>query len=77
MTLPFVLLLLDYWPLKRFRLDHDGPDLREASADWPTCEPNRRQRSGAGLLVKKIPIEDMAEARRRKSRFHSLIGLVI
>jgi hypothetical protein len=24
-TLPFVLLLLDYWPLRRFRLWHNGP----------------------------------------------------
>lgn len=46
-TLPCVLLLLDYWPLGRFR-----PANRELSPAWPApC----RQRAGYWLLLEKIP----------------------
>jgi len=40
-TLPFVLLLLDYWPLNRLRVDGDGKDLR-TKISW--------------LLLEKIPL---------------------
>ncbi|MCJ7540734.1 MAG: glycosyltransferase family 39 protein, partial [Desulfobacterales bacterium] len=44
-TLPFVLLLLDYWPLERFRL---GP-----SEDGQDCLPGRLY---LGLVLEKIPL---------------------
>jgi Flp pilus assembly protein TadD len=51
-TLPFVLLLLDYWPLHRLELPHDRP--REAAAQ---ARDIPYQRSTAGRLVaEKIPL---------------------
>ena len=44
-TLPFVLLLLDYWPLERFRL--------ESSEDGRQCRPRRYY---LGLVWEKIPL---------------------
>jgi tetratricopeptide (TPR) repeat protein len=44
-TLPFVLLLLDYWPLKRFRLG--------SSEDSQECRPGR---FCLGLVWEKIPL---------------------
>ena len=45
-TLPFVLLLFDFWPLKRFRPDESG--LRDGRADF--------SRAGFGFLVaEKVP----------------------
>lgn len=44
-TLPFVLLLLDYWPLRRFQFGHSGDDIT-----------NSQKRSPVFLLVReKIP----------------------
>jgi protein O-mannosyl-transferase len=50
-TLPFVLLLLDYWPLGRWRL-------KETTATSPTTQtPNETQRLGALQLIgEKIPL---------------------
>ena len=45
MTLPFILLLLDYWPLKRLQLDADG----NASGDSLTKGVSK-------LLIEKIPL---------------------
>ena len=50
-TLPFVMLLLDYWPLKRFRFAPGGPEDGIA-------EPGVRERpflGAAGLLAEKLP----------------------
>lgn len=44
-TLPFVLLLLDYWPLKRFRLG--------SSEDGQDCRPERFY---LGFIWEKIPL---------------------
>jgi tetratricopeptide (TPR) repeat protein len=55
-TLPFVLLLLDYWPLNRL----DQPFSANASA-----EPIRRQDSFSvfkGLLIEKIPLFGLSAA---------------
>jgi Flp pilus assembly protein TadD len=50
-TLPFVLLLLDYWPLRRFpqwpSLAADAAPARDAGLAWATC---RR------LVLEKIPL---------------------
>jgi tetratricopeptide (TPR) repeat protein len=47
-TLPFVLLLLDYWPLDRFRLS--------ASCTGRTIhQPRPLMRSGTGLVLEKLP----------------------
>jgi hypothetical protein len=54
-TLPFVLLLLDYWPLARFR---PGGKVDLASADSP--EHATRVRRVGWLLAEKIPLFALA-----------------
>jgi protein O-mannosyl-transferase len=46
-TLPCLLVLLDYWPLGRFRLRGDDRQTTEA--------PDRRQRSTLPLIAEKLP----------------------
>jgi tetratricopeptide (TPR) repeat protein len=46
-TLPFVLLLLDYWPLNRLRIDESGKNMRAKIS---------------GLLLEKIPLFILAAA---------------
>ncbi len=53
-TLPFVLILLDYWPLGRFRLKS-----REENGSTQECESVRiytEERSISRLIVEKIPL---------------------
>jgi Flp pilus assembly protein TadD len=50
-TLPFVLLLLDWWPLRRLRLR----GISTASPEDPEREP-RRQETAASLLLEKLPL---------------------
>ena len=53
-TLPFVLLLLDYWPLKRFELGRDS-----SSADNESLrplEPNTEKLPLSRLIVEKLPM---------------------
>lgn len=48
-TLPFALLLLDYWPLERLKLGH--------SADTPALnETNQQKKSVLWLITEKIPM---------------------
>ncbi len=57
-TLPFLLLLLDYWPLGRFpRQGKAGPDDR-VRAEAPRAD--RPARSPAFLVVEKIPLLALA-----------------
>ena len=61
-TLPFVLLLLDYWPLGRIR--NQIPDLKNqrpgisgpALANRPSRKAAARQPTISGLLTEKIPL---------------------
>ena len=61
-TLPFVLLLLDYWPLRRIR--SQIPDLKNqrggisgpAFANRPSRKAAARQPTISGLLTEKIPL---------------------
>ncbi|HPR52128.1 MAG TPA: tetratricopeptide repeat protein [Deltaproteobacteria bacterium] len=47
MTLPFVLLLMDYWPLGRIRF----PEIREGRKDWPSFFHDVGR-----LVIEKIPL---------------------
>ena len=51
-TLPFVLLLLDYWPLGRWSLDRPNPPVREKS---PLRGRADRRRLATRLVAEKIP----------------------
>lgn len=59
-TLPFLLLLLDYWPLKRFpvsdarRPDESG-DQQATCSPFP-CDPPAEVQSAGRLVVEKIPL---------------------
>jgi protein O-mannosyl-transferase len=59
-TLPFVLLLWDYWPLRRMAIDHepefDAPDNRAALAKNRLERSPLLQRSFSRLLVEKLPL---------------------
>src|SRR5208283_5767442 len=59
-TLPFVLLLWDYWPLRRMAIDHeaafDTPDDRPALAKGRLKRGTFPQRSFSRLLVEKLPL---------------------
>ncbi|MGD1153989.1 MAG: tetratricopeptide repeat protein [Syntrophales bacterium] len=53
-TLPFVLLLLDFWPLGRLHL---GESLFNADAsDLKSVGGGNEHRSGVGLIIEKIPL---------------------
>jgi protein O-mannosyl-transferase len=54
-TLPFVLLLLDYWPFQRWQhlLQHEGPD--SAVQEHEKQAPEKVSRRIGSLLVEKIP----------------------
>ena len=57
-TLPFVLLLLDYWPLGRFRRirensDPTQPDFRTENTKYPKCSTLR-------LIAEKVPLFGLA-----------------
>jgi protein O-mannosyl-transferase len=53
-TLPFALLLLDYWPLGRFNANRPEPDAEASSrALWPTA---------ARLVLEKLPLFALAAA---------------
>ena len=53
-TLPFVLLLLDFWPLGRLRL---GRPLLNTDADDPKAVGNGNKiRSDMGLIIEKVPL---------------------
>ena len=53
-TLPFVLLLLDFWPLGRLRLD--GTVLRRDPGDMTVMGDGTGKRSVMGLIIEKIPL---------------------
>jgi Flp pilus assembly protein TadD len=58
-TLPFLLLLLDYWPLRRFQAEPShGADLQAASGSGLTREKSVILR----LLVEKLPLFMLATA---------------
>ncbi len=53
-TLPFVLLLIDYWPLRRFR---SGPSKDETDSKGPSqMDFRKRKFSALGLFSEKIPL---------------------
>ncbi len=58
-TLPFVMLLLDYWPLGRVR---DQPPTREATASQRKSEVRSQWSVVRGLVVEKIPFLALAGA---------------
>jgi tetratricopeptide (TPR) repeat protein len=62
-TLPFVLLLLDWWPLKRFGLDthHEGHEGHEGKRAQETFSPSCSScpswwKNGIRLFIEKIPL---------------------
>ena len=58
-TVPFVMLLLDYWPLKRVTCDEwrvTGSDLRQAPSIHQSINPPLR------LLLEKLPFFALAAA---------------
>lgn len=55
-TLPFVLLLLDYWPLRR------APWLRLDPSERATSQPAGKLTGTTGLLVEKLPFLGLAVA---------------
>lgn len=57
-TLPFVLLLLDYWPLKRFRWDRQ--DLQGALPQYESPDDRRCECSTSLLIKEKVPLLALA-----------------
>jgi len=55
-TLPFVLLLLDYWPLGRMRLLSTEGDGRGFYSDCPSCPSSCGKVSWKSLVFEKIPL---------------------
>src|SRR4029078_4345357 len=61
-TVPFVLLLLDYWPLRRMSLGSSGPKISRAASNLPGRRDDRSRthsfptRSIQHFLVEKIPL---------------------
>jgi len=53
-TLPFVLLLLDYWPLGRFR--RAGQNQNESSMNTEPAGPDTHTASLGGLILEKAPL---------------------
>ena len=53
-TLPFVLLLLDFWPLRRTRLRFSGGDAQKHAERWTPLGEGRT--SFSRLLIEKIPL---------------------
>lgn len=62
-SLPFVLLLLDIWPLARLRLDRSGnePGRAPGTPDMPT-PPRPRAATVRFLLAEKLPLVALAAA---------------
>lgn len=67
-TLPFVLLLLDYWPLKRVAVGgwkverNAGPTTAPGAADLPSAGPASRTFRFSALLWEKLPLFLLAAA---------------
>lgn len=57
-TLPFVLLLLDYWPLNRYLLARSGRGNNEAIQ--APIDPGRSRSSARGLVLEKAPLFALA-----------------
>ncbi len=57
-TLPFVLLLLDFWPLERFRLGRSGNS--NTAISQPSIHANEPRTQVFRLLVEKIPLFALA-----------------
>jgi len=55
-TLPFVLLLLDYWPLRRFT------GAQTAFDRWCACAPASTRASGVRLVAEKVPLVVLSAA---------------
>jgi tetratricopeptide (TPR) repeat protein len=53
-TLPFVLLLLDYWPLNRFQLGRDYGSMKNKSARF--LEPRTKKLPPSRLIAEKLPM---------------------
>jgi tetratricopeptide (TPR) repeat protein len=53
-TLPFVLLLLDFWPLGRLHLE--GPVFNRDPNDMKAVGDGNEKRSVMGLIIEKIPL---------------------
>jgi Tfp pilus assembly protein PilF len=53
-TLPFVLLLLDYWPLNRLQLGRDYDSADNKTSGY--LEPNSKKLSPCRLIVEKLPM---------------------
>jgi len=53
-TLPFVLLLLDFWPLGR--LQGDGSVFNTDASDPKAVGDGNKNRSGVGLIIEKTPL---------------------
>jgi len=57
-TLPFLLLLLDYWPLRRFQFSPRGPDEHPRRKKW--SEKGYPGQSSLGLIYEKLPLFALA-----------------
>ena len=55
-TLPFVLLLLDYWPLRRFT------GVQTAFDRWCACAPASARASAVRLVAEKVPLVVLSAA---------------
>jgi len=61
-TLPFVLLLLDFWPLKRFSLPFSTTGTRMEEEDAKTARDTRYTMKPMRLVMEKIPLLVLALA---------------
>ena len=59
-TLPFLLLLLDFWPLERFKLGPSGNN--QTAAHRPPINAKKPWRQALALLMEKIPLFVLAAA---------------
>jgi tetratricopeptide (TPR) repeat protein len=69
-TLPFVLLLLDFWPLKREELNLTDNGSQAALSMWPKINPQGILR----LILEKVPLMIMALAASRVTFYAQSVG---
>ena len=69
-TLPFVLLLLDFWPLKREELNLTDNGSQAALSMWPKTNPRGILR----LILEKVPLMIMALAASRVTFYAQSVG---
>ncbi len=85
-TLPFVLLLLDYWPLERVRRDETMGATNETSGNEPALPSTAARKSGSlsaslsSLVLEKVPLLFLSVlsaviAVKAQARGHAVRGL--